>query len=779
MRNEKQMSNKYIKRLQYGRSTNRRILLVICMVLSMMFLPFVYQSTNTEVQAQSEFLPTNVGDSLALVAMYHAMNGPSWHDQGGWLQEGVPVPLWAGIDRTVEREGELRVTRMRLPAGNPTVPGFLPPEIGNLDMDRFQVSQQMLTGPIPPEISNWTNNFSIYLNSNYLSGEVPWEYYYPTGISRLNVNGNNFTGQVAEEIGDSLELTFFYMANNYLTGQIPESVSRMETLERIDWAGNLFTGQIPDLSGLPELRRVEIDNNPFEPGPFPAWLGDLASDRVNYMFLDNTNRTGPIPDYFANMPALQRLSIGGEFDEIEGDFSNMASMEFLPGFIRFYIHGGNLTGSIPDWIFGSGIQILSINNIPITGNIPDGFGAMESLSELTISGTQLSGPLPDALGQSQSIRRIDFSDNPGLTGGVPEAYQHLASLNRLTLSNNAGMEIGSIPAWISQLSELTRLDLSGSGVTGTIPDLNLPELTHLNLAHSEINGDVPAWIQQNVEMQSLDLSFTNLNISSIPDWLMSWTELTSLSLRGLGLTDGIPEWFNPATFPELGAVRLDTNQITGAIPSSWGDFDKLSTLSLSHNLLEGEIPAHLANAGRIHNTEFSNLQTVRLGDNPGLTGFLPEGFSRTDQMLVFEYANTGLCAPGEDFLNWVENGIAEYAQLYYPPAEYSVSVNIDGCNDLETGVESEERAYTFRLYHNYPNPFNPATNIRFEIPEDLHVSLKVYNVLGQLVSTLIDETKSVGNHEIIFDASNMSSGTYIYRLEAGNRVQTRTMMLVK
>ncbi|MEX0684765.1 MAG: T9SS type A sorting domain-containing protein [Balneolales bacterium] len=83
------------------------------------------------------------------------------------------------------------------------------------------------------------------------------------------------------------------------------------------------------------------------------------------------------------------------------------------------------------------------------------------------------------------------------------------------------------------------------------------------------------------------------------------------------------------------------------------------------------------------------------------------------------------------------------------------------------------------LNQNYPNPFNPSTNIRFSIPEQSHVNLEVYNVLGQRVAILLNENKEAGWYVINFDSANLSSGTYIYRLRTNTQVVERQMMLIK
>ncbi len=85
----------------------------------------------------------------------------------------------------------------------------------------------------------------------------------------------------------------------------------------------------------------------------------------------------------------------------------------------------------------------------------------------------------------------------------------------------------------------------------------------------------------------------------------------------------------------------------------------------------------------------------------------------------------------------------------------------------------------FRLYQNYPNPFNPSTVIEFELPAAANVQLVVYDMLGRRVAVLENGMRTAGRHQVSFDASSLSSGLYIYRITAGEFVQTRKMMLVK
>ena len=93
--------------------------------------------------------------------------------------------------------------------------------------------------------------------------------------------------------------------------------------------------------------------------------------------------------------------------------------------------------------------------------------------------------------------------------------------------------------------------------------------------------------------------------------------------------------------------------------------------------------------------------------------------------------------------------------------------------------EIEEIPTSFSLAQNFPNPFNPITTIQFSLPQAGDVTLKIYNVLGEEVKTLVNEYKEIGNHSVQFNANNLASGMYLYRFQAGSFVETKKMILLK
>jgi hypothetical protein len=111
-------------------------------------------------------------------------------------------------------------------------------------------------------------------------------------------------------------------------------------------------------------------------------------------------------------------------------------------------------------------------------------------------------------------------------------------------------------------------------------------------------------------------------------------------------------------------------------------------------------------------------------------------------------------------------------------------------SQLPTGLELDPPVVSsFKLEQNYPNPFNPSTTISWQLPVDAFVSLKVYDILGNEVASLMNEEKPAGSYEVEFsakggsasggDAWNLTSGVYFYQLRAGNFVETRKMILLK
>lgn len=95
-------------------------------------------------------------------------------------------------------------------------------------------------------------------------------------------------------------------------------------------------------------------------------------------------------------------------------------------------------------------------------------------------------------------------------------------------------------------------------------------------------------------------------------------------------------------------------------------------------------------------------------------------------------------------------------------------------NTLRTGVIT-----SFRLHLNYPNPFNPSTTISYDVPTRSVVTLKIFNVLGQEIATLVNDEAEAGRHQVQWNAAGLPSGVYVYQLKANEFMETKKMVLVR
>jgi len=145
--------------------------------------------------------------------------------------------------------------------------------------------------------------------------------------------------------------------------------------------------------------------------------------------------------------------------------------------------------------------------------------------------------------------------------------------------------------------------------------------------------------------------------------------------------------------------------------------------------------------------------------------------------------------------SWTDNSVIRMIPKFAPSTHFYRVTSIDFAgsesvtsNEVSTdsnwaskkAIENkQEIIYKYNLEDNYPNPFNPSTKIQYSLKEKGFVSLKIYDVLGRIVKILVNKQQSEGNYEVVFDASNLSSGIYYYRIQAGNFRSVKKMLLLK
>jgi hypothetical protein len=225
---------------------------------------------------------------------------------------------------------------------------------------------------------------------------------------------------------------------------------------------------------------------------------------------------------------------------------------------------------------------------------------------------------------------------------------------------------------------------------------------------------------------------------------------------GLGWKD------NATASPNLGILAA-TNTFTvgsnGPLPITLSSFAATLSSDKQRARLEWTTVSEINNYG---------FEVQRSADGKAFTsiaGSFVQGHGTTALPHTYAYVDANPAGTASYRLKQIDQG----GQASFTEAIQPVTM---------TGV-AEQTPIAFGLAQNYPNPFNPATTITFTLTSEGPVSLRVYDNLGREVSTLVNEHRSAGSHEVTFDGSGLSSGAYYYRLQAGGSEQTKRLFLLK
>ena len=224
---------------------------------------------------------------------------------------------------------------------------------------------------------------------------------------------------------------------------------------------------------------------------------------------------------------------------------------------------------------------------------------------------------------------------------------------------------------------------------------------------------------------------------------------TVLDLNDSGLTGSIP--------PEIGNLEnltyldLTSNDLTGSIPPEIGNLTNLTSLGLGGNNLTGSIPSEIGN--------LINLTVLYLNNNQ-LTGEIPESICDLPEDCNFYLSSNQLCPP---YPSCVEDYVGEQ--------------DITNCEQVS--IVDEVLPIIYNLSNPYPNPFNPNTTIEFFVPNSKLVTVKVYDIIGDEINTIINNELFSGNHTINWNGSNEPNGVYFIRMESGRFMDMKKVILLK
>jgi hypothetical protein len=181
------------------------------------------------------------------------------------------------------------------------------------------------------------------------------------------------------------------------------------------------------------------------------------------------------------------------------------------------------------------------------------------------------------------------------------------------------------------------------------------------------------------------------------------------------------------------------------------------------NANENSVTLNWSTATETNNSGFSVERKTPLDERWIEVGFVP-GFGSTTERKSYSFTDVNLLMSAYSYrLKQIDfDGTVEYSSEVF----------------AEVGAPKN-----FALMQNYPNPFNPTTTIEFSIPQTSNVSIEVYNVIGENVASLVNQTLDAGYHHLDFNANNLPSGTYIYQLKTngknGTFIETKKMLLMK
>ena len=230
---------------------------------------------------------------------------------------------------------------------------------------------------------------------------------------------------------------------------------------------------------------------------------------------------------------------------------------------------------------------------------------------------------------------------------------------------------------------------------------------------------------------------------------------TYLNLYANGLTGVIPS--SIGNLVNLEGLYLASNQLSGEIPSSIGNLVNLNDLYLSYNQLSGEIPSEIGN--------LVNLIDFYLSSNQ-LSGEIPESICNIyPNLSYFQVTHNQLCPP-------------------YPECIEDYVGYQDTSNCEQLSIIAEILPITYNLYNAYPNPFNPVTTLRYDLPEDARVNITIYDMMGRIVNNLVSSQQSAGYKSVQWNATNntgqpVSASIYLYMIQAGEFRQMKKMVLLK
>ncbi|XP_031103192.1 receptor-like protein 7 [Ipomoea triloba] len=450
-----------------------------------------------------------------------------------------------------------------------------------------------------------------------------------------------------------------------------------------------ITDGIHNSSALFSLQYLETLNlafNSFNLNPLPIQIFNLTN--LTYLNLSNAGFQGQIPNGISRLTRLVTLDLSMnselEIPNLNQFFDNstqlrqlylddvdLSSTVVVPKFLANFSNLNtlslsfcNLQGSFPREIFLiHGLQELSLeNNGGLSGGFPS-FPENGSLRIISVAYTQFSGSLPPSISNLSNLSRIDLSDC-NFSGSIPSTMAQLTSLTYVDFSSNNF--IGSIPNF-SLSKNLTSIDFSFNGLTGPLSSkyFGLSKIVSINLGSNLLSGRIPPSLFSLPSLQELYL-YNNSFDGVVDEYAnVSTTQLQSLDLSFNRLNGSFPEYL--FEFPMLSELFLSSNFLGGKIPLSMFFLPSLSILDLSDNSFDGLVDEYvnvsttqleklLLSSNRLSGSfpkyffEFPKLNELQLSSN-SLGGKIQSSLFSLPSLLYLYLSNNSFDGVGDEYVN--------------------------------------------------------------------------------------------------------------------------------
>lgn len=408
-----------------------------------------------------------------------------------------------------------------------------------------------LEGPIPSSLAKCTFLNSLNLSGNKFSGDPN----FASGIwtmQRLRVldlSNNMLSGPIPAGVSAVHNLKELRLGGNHFAGQLPADVGLCPHLTALDFSDNLLTGALPaSLQYLYSLVSLSLANNMLT-GDFPNWIGKITS--LQYLDFSGNKFTGSIPTSVGNLQSLRYLSLSG--NELSGSIP--LSLAYCSKLTVIRLRDNSITGSVPGGLFDLGLQEVDLSKNKLVGPIPPGSSKLfQSLHTLDLSRNNLSGVIPAEMDLLSTLRYLNLSWN-GLSSRMPPELGYFQNLTVLDFRNND--LYGSIPGDICDSRSLAILQLDGNALTGPIPEEieNCSSLYLLSLSNNNLSGPIPKSVSMLSNLKILKLEFNELS-GEIPQELGKLEDLLAVNISHNRLTGRLPAG---GIFPSLDQSAIQGN----------------------------------------------------------------------------------------------------------------------------------------------------------------------------------------------------------------------------